>query len=181
MTDLSDLPDLLRAKNWPRAEALLRRAAKSKSVSAEVFYNLDKVLEAAGKHAQREVWLKRAVSKAPDYANAWFELGRVAIDNGDLKLARNAFTKAVELAPDDRDARRTLGRVALRFCDWTTAEKAFAEGQDTEARMARFRIAAETGNLTREERDALLADVSIRPDVLRTMTRVAKGSLPLRL
>ena len=114
MTELSKLPALLQAQDWPRAEALLRKAAQSKSASAEVYYNLAKVLEAAGKSEQRHVWLKRAVAARSDYAIAWYELGRVALGRGDCSSAAQSFDKAFALAPEDADARRMAARLALR-------------------------------------------------------------------
>lgn len=181
MKDERTLPALLAAQDWPAAERLLRRLAKGKAPTADVFYNLAKVLEMAGKRAQVRHWLERAVGCKPDYAIAWFELGRAAVDEGDLPAARLAFVKALALAPQDADARRSLGRVALRLGDWEMANACFAGQTDREAQMARYRIGAETGAPVDDLRAALLARGEWRPEVLKTLTRTAKGSIPLVL
>lgn len=181
MADLSRLPALLQAADWPRAERLLRQAAKAKSAPAEVFYNLAKVLEEAGKPAQRVQWLRRAVKRRPDYAKAWYELGRALLDAGDLAAAGEAFETAHALHPGDAQARRMFARISLRLGLWEQAEAAFEGAEDREARLARYRIVAETGRATRADRQDLLCDPALRPEALKTLTRTAKGGVPLRL
>lgn len=83
--------------------------------------------------------------------------------------------------PDDADTQRNLGRVALRLGDWDIATDCFLAHSDQEARLARYRIAAETGSDITDLRDALLAERSWRPEVIKTLTRTAKGSVPLNL
>ena len=181
MKDLNSLPALLAAKDWSGAERLLRRLAKGKAPQPAVFYNLAKVLEAGGKPDQMKHWLERAIAANPSYGVAWFELGRVALEHNVLDDALTAFFKASALMPDDVDTRRNLGRVALRLGDWDKAAECFAAQSDPEARLARYRIAAETGVSTTELRDDLLAERSWRPEVIKTLTRTAKGSVPLNL
>lgn len=181
MKDHTSLPALLAAKNWPAAERYLRRLAKGKAPQPAVFYNLAKVLEASGKPDQMKHWLERAVASHPSYGVAWFELGRIALKHNALHDALTAFLKASALMPKDPDTRRNLGRVALRLGDWDKATDCFAAQSDPEALLARYRIAAETGASTRELRDALLAERNWRPEVIKTLTRTAKGSVPLCL
>lgn len=181
MKDLSFLPALLAAKDWPAAERLLRRFAKGKAPHSAVFYNLAKVLEAGGKPDQKKHWLERAVAANPSYGLAWFELGRVALEHNALSDALAAFVRASVLMPDDADTQRNLGRVALRLGDWDIATDCFLAHSDQEARLARYRIAAETGSDITDLRDALLAERSWRPEVIKTLTRTAKGSVPLNL
>jgi|GEM_PF-1452816 tetratricopeptide (TPR) repeat protein len=181
MKDQTSLPALLAAKDWPAAERLLRRLAKGKAPQPAVFYNLAKVLEAGGKPDQMKHWLERAVAANPSYGIAWYELGRIALDHGALADALTAFMRASALMPDDADTRRNLGRVALRLGDWDKAMDCFAAQSDPEARLARYRIASETGATTTDLRDALLAERSWRPEVIKTLTRTAKGSVPLNL
>lgn len=181
MKDLNSLPALVSAQDWPAAERLLRRLAKGKAPAPDVFYNLAKVLEAAGKPDQMKHWLERAVAANPRYGIAWFELGRTALDQGALDAAKAAFEMAADLMPADADAKRNLGRVALRLGDWDKAAACFAKHTDKEAELARYRIAAETGSGTKDLRDALLAHRAWRPDVIKTLTRTAKGAIPLRL
>ncbi|QFT98649.1 Anaphase-promoting complex, cyclosome, subunit 3 [Roseovarius sp. THAF8] len=181
MADLSRLPALLQAEDWAAAERLLRRAANAKSAPAEVFYNLAKVLEESGKSGQRVQWLRRAVLRRSDYAKAWFELGRAELEALDLRAAHRAFDKAHKLDPGDSDARRMFARLCLRLGQWDKAETAFGNAEDAEARLARYRIAAETGRSTRADRHALLLDQSLRPQALKALTRTAKGAIPLNL
>ncbi|MGJ8589896.1 MAG: tetratricopeptide repeat protein [Yoonia sp.] len=181
MKDQNSLPALLAAKDWPAAERLLRRLAKGKAPQPAVFYNLAKVLEAGGKPDQMKHWLERAVAANPSYGVAWFELGRITLDHGALADALTAFLRASALMPDDADTRRNLGRVALRLGDWDRAAECFAAKSDPEARLARYRIAAETRSDTSGLRDALLAERGLRPEVIKTLTRTAKGSVPLNI
>ncbi len=176
-----DLPTLLAAQDWARAEKLLRAAAAKKTASADVFYNLAKVLEAAGKTRQMQQWLKRAVAAKPDYALAWYELGRRALDDNALEDAFTAFRRAHAADPHDRDAARSLGRVALRLGKWDVAAQCFAEFADSEAQLALYRIAAERGEPTTHLSQDLLAQSDLRSEVLKTLTRVAKGRLPMVL
>lgn len=181
MKDQNFLPALLAAKDWPAAERLLRRLAKGKAPQPAVFYNLAKVLEAGGKPEQMKHWFERAVAANPNYGVAWFELGRVALEHNALDEALTAFVRTAALMPGDADTRRNLGRVAMRLGDWDRAAECFAGQGDPEARLAHYRIAAETGASSTELRDALLAERSWRPEVIKTLTRTAKGSVPLNL
>lgn len=181
MKDMKSLPALLSGHDWPAAERLLRRLAKGKAPPPEVFYNLAKVLEAAGKPDQMKHWLQRAAIANPNYGIAWFELGRIALDQGALNEGQAAFQRAADLMPTDKDATRNLGRIALRLGDWDKATACFARQTDKEAQLARYRIAAETGSSTKDLRYALLAQSAWRPEVIKTLTRTAKGAVPLSL
>ena len=180
MSDLSKLPALLAAQDWPRAERLLRRAAAAKGAPASVFYNLGKVLEAAGKGGQSRAWYRKAVAADPAHAHAWFELARAALDQDDWPAAADGFAAALRLSPDDTDAARNLMRVALRLGRWDQARQAAGLLDDDEAVQARYRAAAELG----EETGALQAQLlrsGARQMALTTLTRTAKGRIPLRL
>jgi len=180
MVSKTDLAALLERQDWGKAEKLLRKAAKDRRAPADVFYNLALVLEAAGKPEQRKAWLTKAVARRPDYARAWFELGRAHLEAADVLSAKDAFQKACQLDPEDRDARLNMGRIALRLCDWDLAETCYAQSDDSEARVALYRIAAERGTPAGAARDHLLEHKTMRAEALRAMTRVAKGALPLR-
>lgn len=181
MMDMTALQARIAAQDWAGAERMLRRAAKSKGAGAQVFYNLGKVLQAGGKGAQSGAWFKKAVAADQGYAIAWFELGRWAIDADDLTLAERCFDKAAMLAPDDADAWRNLGRVRLRLGDWAAARTAWDRlGEDAEVLTARYRIAAELGEDTAALQATLLAQADMRPEAMKALVRVAKGSVPLR-
>lgn len=178
MIDLSALPKLLARADWPAAEALLRRAAVD-GAPAAVYYNLAKVLEMQGK-PDRADWLDRAVARDPHHAAAWFELGRARIETPAAALA--AFHRAADLLPADADAWRMVLRLALRLCDWPRLDAALTRLPDgPETRVARYRWRAETGQANADDRAALLADATMRPDAIKALTRVARGTIPLRL
>ncbi|MEH6647296.1 tetratricopeptide repeat protein [Sulfitobacter sp.] len=149
MSDQKKLGALLTAQDWTAAERLLRRLAKGKAPPPEVFYNLAKVLEAAGKPDQMAVWLKRAVAANPRYAVAWFELGRVALGAGDLEEAYVAFQHAVNLKSNDADARRNLGRIAMRLGKWVRPQPALRTSQMSRRRSLATASARKMGYLTR--------------------------------
>jgi len=180
MVDLGPLSTLLDARDWAAAERLLRRAANDHDAPPQVFYNLGKVLESAGKPGQSGAWYRKAVAADSGYAIAWFELGRFAIAADDLALAARAFDKAATLAPADADAWCNLGRVLLRLGQWAQARQAWAHLAGAEAELARYRIAAELNEETGAARAVLLADPALRPAVIKALTRVAKGTVPLR-
>ena len=184
MTDLSPLGALIAAQDWAGAERLLRAAATAPNAPAAVFYNLAKVLEAAGQDAERRDWLQRAVAADPGYAIAWFELARAALAEDALEAAQDGFARAWALAPQDGDAALSLARVALRRGDWAEALRAAQPlGPLAEARAIRYRALCETGQraAAQEEMAALLAVPNARPHALKALTRVAHGRLPLRL
>ncbi|MEO1776729.1 MAG: tetratricopeptide repeat protein [Pseudomonadota bacterium] len=187
MADLSRLPSLIQAQDWAAAERLLRRAAQARRAPPEVFYNLGKVLAAAGKPHQSPPWYRKAVQARPDYAIAWFELGAAEMAEGRLRAAYAAFGRALALDPADRDAQRTLARLSLRLGEWEQAARLWAPfadtDTDTEAAVARYRIACETGDWPTAT--ALLAKLRADPQTrllaLQAMTRTGRGRLSLAL
>lgn len=181
MARLSDLPTLVQTRQWKAAETLLRRQAAKPAATADIFYNLAKVLEADGRGRQARCWLEKAVAARPDYAAAWFELGRWFLADDQLRSAYAAFASAARHAPHDADAKRNLGRLALRLGEWETARSAWSAIDDVEAQCARYRITVETGNDAGQQLDALLEMSGARPVVLKAMTRTARGRIPLRL
>lgn len=182
MVDLSALPRLLAARDWPAALRLLRQAAARHGAPAAVFYNLAKVLEVSGADERRDIWYERAVAVDPRHAAAWFELGRARLGAGALGPAEAAFARAVALDPADSDGWRNLLRLRLRLADWAGAAAALAHlPDDAETRAAAYRARAERGLATAADRAALLADAAMRPEALKALTRVAKGAVPLRI
>lgn len=171
--------DHIAAQDWEKAERALRKAAKAKAAPAQVFYNLAKVLEAAGKPTQMRTWLKRAVATDPQYEIAWFELGRAELRARAFEPALRAFERAATLDPTDQDARRNAARIALRLGQWDKARSGFGDAPDFEARAARYRIAAEQGAATKTEQEDLLRTPDHRPAALKALTRTSRGSIGL--
>lgn len=181
MSKIQDLPQLISQENWSAATAVLKREAGKSGAPAHIFYNLAKVLQAGGKWKQSGKWLRRAILKDSNYQIAWFELGRWALEYRELQLAYEAFRKSSELNPDDTDAKRNAARLALRLGKWAQAREYWQAFTDIEAEQARYRIAAELGENIHDLRAKLLANQNARPEAIKTMTRTAKGSIPLRL
>jgi tetratricopeptide (TPR) repeat protein len=167
-------------QNWAGAEVLLRQMAEKKRAPASVFYNLAKVLEIQGKKDQISTWLQKAIETDPKHTNSWFELGR-ALMRDDPIAAEKAFSRASMLDPLDNDCWRNLVRLRLRIGDWEGCSKALGHlPNDTETQVAKYRIACETGQPSKSLRDALFLNKEMRPDAIKALTRVARGSLPFR-
>lgn len=181
MLKMKQLAEFIAKGNWQAAEKFLKAEARKKSATADVFYNLAKVLEAGLKYQQSGYWLRKAVGKNPDYQIAWFELGRWSLSFAPIHDAYEAFYKAYALDPEDDDARRNFGRIALRLGQWGEAEKAWSGFDDIEAKQAKYRIVAETGHDATGLLQELLRDKSVRPQVIKTMTKTAIGAIPLKL
>lgn len=178
MVDLGPLPALLAARDWPRAERLLRRAAREKAPPAQVFYNLAKVLIEAGKAEQAGQWLRRALRVDPRYANAWFELGRWAIAQRDYAQAQDAFTRVLDLESNDLSAARNLLALAQRRGDASAMARACTVLPEGETDAARYRLAAESGAAGFAEARSYLAK---HPGDLRTLTQPRRGVLPFTI
>lgn len=174
------LGHFLSTQNWSAAEDLLRQMADLRDVPASVFYNLAKVLEVQGKNAQISSWLQKAVNSDPKHTHAWFELGR-SLMLDDPIAAENAFSRAAILDPSDGDCWRNLARLRLRMGDWVGCSEALKHlPKDQETQVISYRISCERGLANETLRDDLLAKREIRPDAIKALTRVAKGSMPLR-
>ena len=186
MADLSALPRLLASADWPAAERVLRRAAASRGATAAVFYNLAKVLEAQGKHAQRQTWLARALSCDPNHGLAWYELARVLVDTQALDAAEHALGRAAQLLPNDADVALMLAQIRLRAGNWLGARQALAVFDSAatppdRVDLLRYRIACELGEDASAQRQSLLARPHLRPSVLQALTRTGRGALPLTI
>lgn len=178
------LQEALAAEDWPQAERLLRGLAAKKGAPASVLYNLGLVLDRAGKGDQSGPWFRRAVTADPGHVNAWCELGSWLLARNDLPGAEQAFSRAAALG--DPTARRDHARVALRLGHFQVARAGWqaildaSAGTDTEALHALLRIALEEGApIARDLRRSLAAQPGERPALLKTLTRTARGSLPL--
>lgn len=183
MSGLQKLPALLAAGDWVAAERLLKRAAQGKGAGAPVFYNLGKVYLEQARAEPAITWLRRAVATDPTHASAWFELGRAAVLAEDLPLAAAGFERALAQVPGDRDARRNLGRLLLRLGRFAQARAIWAPlAGEAEADAAIYRAAAECGDAdVGALRAALLARPEARPQAIKALVQVSKGSLPLSL
>lgn len=173
------------AEDWGKAERLLRRAAVKKGAPAQVFFNLGQVLVRSGQAEQAGHWYQRAAQADPSYVNAWCELGAWRAERSAHADALTAFQRALSLAPSDRDALRGAARSATKLCDWAVAAACWralaSDPEDAEAALGALRAALEMGDPAAAEMRARLAQSpALRPGLIKTITRTARGSAPLR-
>lgn len=173
------------ARNWPKAEAELRRLVKAKGAPAQAAYNLALVLIEAGKATQAGAWFLKAVTRDPAYAAAWFEYGRWHLARDDLAKARDAMAAVTRLEPDAEDGWRNLGRISERLGEFETALTAWeavarlADG-DGEAALGALRALLELRRPEAVHLKARLAEQpALRPGLLKVLTRTSAGTLPL--
>lgn len=175
----------LSAEDWPSAEAMLRQAADAPGAPAAVFFNLGQVLVRAGRSDEAAHWYERAVAAEPGYVNAWCELGAWSAERGDPARALTAYETAIQHAPRDADAVRGAARAALALGDWARAGRYWAaiaaSGADGEAALGLLRVALETGDpAAKAMRAAIARNPKLRPALMKTLSRVGRGALPLR-
>ena len=174
------------AANWPAAETMLRRAARHRDAPASVFYNLGQVLARSGRAGQSGPWYRKALAADPRHADAWCEYAAWLAVRGDTGPALSAWKQAVALRPDHRETLLGCARLALRAGLWTEARATWqalaGDGDATgEAALALLRIALETGDSEATAlRSRLAARPELRPALLKTITRTARGTVPLR-
>ncbi len=183
---VESLQRALAAANWPAAETMLRRAARHRDAPASVFYNLGQVLARLGRAGQSGPWYRKAVAADPRHADAWCEYAAWLAGRGETGPALAAWQRAVALRPDHRATLRGRARLALRAGLWTEARATWqalaGDGDATgEAALALLRIALETGDPEATARRCrLVARPELRPALLKTITRTARGAVPLR-
>ena len=174
------------AANWPAAEAMLRRAARRRDAPASVFYNLGQVLARSGRAGLSGPWYRKALTLDPRHADAWCEYGAWLAVRGETDPALAAWKKAVVLRPEHRETLLGCARLTLRACLWTEARSMWQElagdsDATGEAALALLRIALETGDpKAAARRCRLAARPELRPALLKTITRTARGAVPLR-
>lgn len=174
------------ARDWPKAEAELRRLVKAKDAPAQAAYNLALVLIERGKTVQAGAWFAKAVKRDPDYAAAWFEYGRWRLAHGRLSDAGKAFEVVTRLEPNAEDSWRNLGRVSERLGEFEKSLTAWewvarlTDGSDAEAALGTLRALLE---LRRPEaaqvRARLAREPALRPGLLKVLTRTSAGALSL--
>ena len=183
---VESLQRALAAANWPAAETMLRRAARHRDAPASVFYNLGQVLARLGRAGQSGPWYRKALAADPRHADAWCEYAAWLAVRGETGPALAAWERAVALRPDHRATLLGHARLTLRAGLWTEARAAWravaGDGDATgEADLAQLRIALETGDPEAPaRRRCLAARPDLRPALLKTITRTARGAVPLR-
>lgn len=181
--DVQQLTTALAKGDWRAADRMLAPHTRQTRAHPSLLFNHGKVKLELARFHDAITLLQRCVEAAPTHAGAWFELARAALEVNAPDTALEGFEQALLLDPKDTDARRNLGRVALRLGRYDLAQHAWAPlAGDAEADLALYRIAAETRDPNAAKlRDALLRSHPNRAAVVRTLGRVAKGAMPLRL
>lgn len=181
--DVNALQQALLHENWEAAARILGPFAARPDAHPSILYNYGKVLLEQGKAQAAQAVLQRLLAQEAGHVNGWFELGRAALLSEDLGTADRAFAQVLQRTPNDRDAALNLARVRLRLGQFEAAHQLWLQFEGTrEADLALYRTAAEQALPEAGERSAkLLRDHPERAAVLKALTRVAKGSLPLRL
>lgn len=122
---LEKLGQLLVARDWAAAEALLAPLAALPDAHPSLVYNWGKVLMELDRPGEAARALRRVVAADPTHVNGWFELGRAAVLREDYETAYHAFEQAHLIDPDDTDATRNFARVSLRLGYWDEAREAW--------------------------------------------------------
>jgi tetratricopeptide (TPR) repeat protein len=100
-----------RAADYPRAEALLLRAAEISSgrLKSRALHQLGLVLDAAGRREEAVARLRESISLRPDAERVWVDLGYAEWRRGGIEEARTAFEKAIALDRRFADAQLAMG------------------------------------------------------------------------
>jgi tetratricopeptide (TPR) repeat protein len=104
-----------RLKQYPEAEADLRRAIRLDPQNPQAHLTLGLVLWRKGVPGQAAEALRHAIALEPGNPTAHYYLGEALNQAGDLRGARAALERAAELAPDHGRTFRLLGRVLDRL------------------------------------------------------------------
>ncbi len=177
----SDQASDIATPQWQHQEHVLRAAAGSGRAEPETFAEFARLLEASGSPDQAIAWLKRVLREQPGHCLAWLALGQIFSQQGAGPSAVRCFETVSALVKDDPKAMRLLGETALAYGHWEIARRCYDGAQDPDAQLARYRIAAETGQQTWALRQALMADPALRARLLDEGCNVSKGGFAIRL
>jgi tetratricopeptide (TPR) repeat protein len=99
-------------KQFPRAEALYRRALAGEPGSRDLSLGLGRVLLWEGRYADARAVLEPLVAQNAADADALEALGLAAYWSGDFRAAQRGFRRVLALRPSSPDARRYLDEIA---------------------------------------------------------------------
>ena len=99
------------------AEGIYRGILRRDPNHVEAMRHLAAIASQHRKYRDAEVFLRQAITVAPDYARAWLELSVAQLDNDLLQEAIDSARRVVELAPETAEAHLALGN-ALARADW---------------------------------------------------------------
>ena len=109
--DCKDGENLLRHKNAPGAERLLRRAVEEKPDFAEAHFYLGVALLWQKNPSAAADCFRRTLKLQPDHADAYDYLGQALVLQGDSAGALKALQAAARYLPQRADLQRRLGEL----------------------------------------------------------------------
>ncbi len=116
---------LLRQKQYDRAAGAFLDVVRESPTHAQAWSNYGIALVHAGRAAEAETALSRAIALAPDDSEAWFHLGVARSERDEWGDAVSAYRHAVGLDPTDVVAWHRLGVALAETGDETGASAAF--------------------------------------------------------
>ena len=116
---------LLRQKQYDRAAIAFLDVVRESPAHAQAWSNYGIALVHAGKPAEAESALSRAISLAPENSEAWFHLGVARSEREEWGDAVSAYRRAVGLAPSDVVGWHRLGVALAESGDEVGASSAF--------------------------------------------------------
>lgn len=169
----------MREKNWPLAEAELRRALVQRPGYGPALRSLGRVLAAAGRPAEAIETLKQAAAfgSNEERAASLVSLGAALLESAQPTEARAAFDQAIERAPARVEIRLRIARAYLatdKKDDATRASGVLATAADLAPDLA------DVQSLIGQTREAL-GDVDGAEEAFRQAVRLApQATLPRR-
>lgn len=94
-------------------------------------HNLGHFLLRAGRGAEAERHLRRALELSPRYANAMNSLGNLLLDRGDARAAIPYYRSALAITPEDARIAYNLGNALSRVGDYDAAAEQYVAAMET--------------------------------------------------
>lgn len=116
---------LLRQKQFDRAASAFLDVVRESPAHAQAWSNYGIALVHAGKAADAEQALSRAIALSPENSEAWFHLGVARSEREEWGDAVSAYRRAVALAPTDVVGWHRLGVALAESGDESGASAAF--------------------------------------------------------
>ena len=115
----------MRGKQFPEAEAFLRKLIELRPDDPNVHLQLGRVLAASGKRDDAIAELQAAAKATPGDTALRHELGDLYLDAGKYDLAVAQYKPLVEAVPNDFDLHMSYGRALLLLHNFPEAQRQF--------------------------------------------------------
>jgi serine/threonine-protein kinase len=116
---------LIRGRRAEEAEGVLRDLLRQHRQTPMLYNHLGVCLDAQKKHEAAEAAYRKAIARAPDFADAHYNLGMCLSDQHKHQAAERACRKAIDLRPDWADAYYNLGNTLAGQKNPAAAGEAF--------------------------------------------------------